>query len=97
MPLTPTDIETLPETIYGFSPSGPNDFNNALIPVSAQISGRRKMPQKVVCSECGTVLYEGDILKSPRDILKKHNGRCPECDKKLNFSSDKVNVTPAKG
>jgi len=42
-------------------------------------------------------LYEGDILKSPRDILKKHNGRCPECDKKLNFSSDKVNVTPAKG
>jgi len=54
------------------------------------------MPQKIVCSECGDVLYKGDTLKSPQDILKKYNGRCPKCDKKLNFSHDKVNVTPSE-
>lgn len=48
------------------------------------------MPQKVTCSECNYLLYEGEILKSPQDIIKKFDGRCPKCNKKLGFSSSGV-------
>ncbi|MFQ6053314.1 MAG: hypothetical protein ACE5OO_03665 [Candidatus Bathyarchaeia archaeon] len=51
------------------------------------------MPQKISCSGCGYTLYEGDILKSPQDIIKKYEGRCPNCDKKLSFSPKGVKVT----
>jgi len=54
------------------------------------------MPQKITCSECGCNLYEGDILKSPQDILKKYEGRCPKCHRKLSFSSGGVEITPNK-
>lgn len=52
------------------------------------------MPQRVICSECDHVLYEGDILKSPQDILKKFDGRCPKCGRKLNFKTDSVSIYP---
>lgn len=52
------------------------------------------MPQKIVCSGCGHILYEGEILKSPQDIVKKYAGRCPRCNKSLSFSSTGVKVTP---
>ncbi len=52
------------------------------------------MPQKIVCSGCGFCLYEGDLLKSPQDIIKKYNGRCPNCNKKLDFSPESVTVSP---
>lgn len=52
------------------------------------------MPQKIVCSGCGYLLYEGDILKSPQDIIKKYGGRCPSCNKELRFSSSAIEVTP---
>jgi len=52
------------------------------------------MPQKVVCSGCRYLLYEGEILKSPQDIIKKYGGRCPHCDKELRFSSSTVEITP---
>jgi NAD-dependent SIR2 family protein deacetylase len=52
------------------------------------------MPQKITCSECGYNLYEGEILKSPQDILKKYEGRCPKCHRKLSFSSGGVEITP---
>jgi hypothetical protein len=48
----------------------------------------------VTCSECNCLLYEGDILKSPQDIIKKHDGRCPKCDKKLGFTSGSVSIYP---
>lgn len=51
------------------------------------------MPQKIICSECSYRLYEGDILRSPQDIIKKYGGRCPRCNKKLSFSPSGVTVT----
>lgn len=53
------------------------------------------MPQRVTCSECNNVLYEGDILKSPQDIIKKLDGRCPKCNRKLDFSTGGVIIYPS--
>jgi DNA-directed RNA polymerase subunit RPC12/RpoP len=55
-----------------------------------------RIPQTVKCSDCGYLLYEGDILKSPQDIMKKYGGRCPHCNKRLTFSSQNVAVTPCE-
>jgi len=52
------------------------------------------MPQRVICSECAHVLYEGDILRSPRDIAKKYEGRCPSCGKILKASNKSVSIYP---
>jgi len=54
------------------------------------------LPQKVVCSECNCMLYEGDILKSPQDIVKKFDGKCPNCGKRLGFSTDGVVICPCE-
>jgi hypothetical protein len=54
------------------------------------------MPQRILCKKCKEVLYEGDLLKSPQDIIKKFEGKCPQCGKKLNFESDEVSVKPFK-
>jgi len=56
------------------------------------------MPQKVICSECAHVLYESNIeiniLRSPKDIAKKYEGRCPSCRKILKFSFESVSIYP---
>jgi DNA-directed RNA polymerase subunit RPC12/RpoP len=52
------------------------------------------MPQKVTCAECNHLLYEGDILKSPQDIIKKLDGRCPKCNRKLVFATGGVSISP---
>jgi RNase P subunit RPR2 len=54
------------------------------------------VPQRVVCRECGEVLYEGDLLKSPQDIIKKFEGKCPKCGKDLGFDYESVDVKPCK-
>jgi hypothetical protein len=41
------------------------------------------MPQRTWCSRCDYLLYEGDFLRSPGDIVKKFDGNCPLCNKKL--------------
>jgi hypothetical protein len=48
------------------------------------------MPQRIICSKCGDVLYEGDLLKSVQDVIKKFEGRCPNCGKELDFEVDKI-------
>jgi len=55
------------------------------------------MPQEIICSGCGYKLYEGDILKSPQDIIKKYDGKCPHCNKNLDFSSTSVEIKPSDG
>lgn len=52
------------------------------------------MPQKILCRKCNEVLYEGDLLKSPQDIIKKFEGKCPACGNDLSFNTDEVSVTP---
>lgn len=54
------------------------------------------MPQKIMCSECNYTLYEGDILKSPQDVVKKFDGKCPNCGKRLGFSTDGVIISPCE-
>jgi phage FluMu protein Com len=52
------------------------------------------MPQKINCSNCGKMLYEGEILKSPQDVIKKFDGTCPNCKIKLKFNAENVKVIP---
>ena len=35
------------------------------------------VPQRVVCRECGYILYEVVDLKTPDEILSQYNGKCP--------------------
>jgi len=52
------------------------------------------MPQRVMCSECAHVLYEGDILRAPKDIAKKYEGRCPSCGKILKTIIKSLSIYP---
>jgi len=54
------------------------------------------VPQKVICKNCGKILYEGDLLKSPQDVIKKFEGNCPKCGKELGFEGKAVQVRPCK-
>ena len=58
--------------------------------------GNRSMPQKVVCQECNYTLYEGDELKPPDEIIQKHDGKCPNCGRKLSLIPQNVEVTSFK-
>ncbi len=48
------------------------------------------MPQKVLCSNCGHVLYEDEELVQPVEILKKFEFKCPHCLRPLEAKSVKV-------
>jgi len=50
------------------------------------------MPQRVICEQCKTILYEGDELKPPEEIIQSHNGRCPKCGRKLSLIPTTVEV-----
>jgi hypothetical protein len=52
------------------------------------------LPQKIVCSECGSILYNGVELETPSEIIQRHNGVCPQCKKKLEFESEKIKIIP---
>ena len=59
--------------------------------------GESTVPQKVICRKCGEVLYEGELLKSPQDVIKKYEGKCPQCGKELGFEGESVHVKPCNG
>jgi len=48
------------------------------------------MPQKVICSKCGYILYEGMELKTPDEILQQYEERCPKCGRKLSLRPVKI-------
>ena len=52
------------------------------------------MPQKILCAECGSVLYHGLELETPNEIIQRHNGICPQCKRKLEFETEKVKIVP---
>ncbi|MEM1990908.1 MAG: hypothetical protein QW782_09810 [Candidatus Bathyarchaeia archaeon] len=54
------------------------------------------MPQRVLCDNCGEVLYQGVDIKSPEEIYQIHNGRCPKCGRKLSLMPQRVRVLPAR-
>jgi len=53
------------------------------------------LPQRVNCDECGAILYEGEELKSPEDILQMHNGKCPQCGRDLSLTPKNIEVKAA--
>jgi NAD-dependent SIR2 family protein deacetylase len=55
------------------------------------------LPQQVNCHGCGEILYQGEELKSPEEILQMHEGKCPKCGEKLSLTPQNVEVKPAKG
>jgi transcription initiation factor IIE alpha subunit len=38
----------------------------------------------IVCSKCGSIVYQMRMLKSVKDSLRGINGRCPVCGAALN-------------
>lgn len=50
------------------------------------------MPQKIICSSCGEILYERNDLKPPKEIIKDFNGKCPKCNKELVFDPKNVEI-----
>jgi len=50
------------------------------------------LPQKVTCHKCGHVLYEGEELKSPEEILQTNEGACPKCGAKLSLAPLNIDV-----
>ena len=54
------------------------------------------VPQRVICHQCGFILYEGADLKPPDEILHEHNGKCPKCGKKISLVPIDVDVTGKK-
>lgn len=50
------------------------------------------MPQKVICSKCGKVIYYSEDLKPPDEIIEMNNGKCPYCGKELSFIPIKIDI-----
>lgn len=50
------------------------------------------MPQRIICGGCGKVLYEGNDLKLPEELIQQFKGVCPGCGKKLSFDPAKVDI-----
>lgn len=54
----------------------------------------RLLPQKIKCGKCDEILYNGTDIEPPSEIMRKFDGLCPKCGRKLNFEIDKVNIIP---
>jgi len=53
-----------------------------------------RMPQKILCTGCNTILYDGFELESPLEIIQRNNGVCPKCGRKLGFDPDAIRIIP---
>jgi DNA-directed RNA polymerase subunit RPC12/RpoP len=51
------------------------------------------VPQKIVCVECGEVLYDSKELKPPMEIIQQLEATCPQCGKHLVFQPENVEIT----
>jgi len=54
------------------------------------------LPEIIKCAKCGYVLYKGNDLIPPRDIVKKFNGRCPKCSSALSQNPLSIEVRELK-
>ena len=57
--------------------------------------GRETVPQRVICEECGALLYYGAELKPPDEIIQTYDGKCPKCGRRLSFVPKNAEVKPA--
>ena len=71
--------------------------NKYVADVTFVISGSENVvPQRVICSGCNHILYEGPDLKPPDEVLQQHDGKCPKCGKKLSLLPIDVEVKPVR-
>ncbi len=54
------------------------------------------MPQRIFCEDCNELLYNNSELTSPEEIIRKYDGKCPKCGKKLVFNTKKIEIKGPK-
>jgi len=50
------------------------------------------MPQRIICSGCSYVLYEGSDFGPPAEFVRKCGGVCPKCGRILSFLPLSIDV-----
>ena len=66
------------------------------------------MPVLARCKGCKHILYDGEFrshttkvaysFSVPRDIIRSHDGKCPNCERKLEMPTHKdIRMSPAPG
>ena len=40
-----------------------------------------RLPQQIICNECGAKLYGGTEIVSLSEIVQRFDGKCPKCGK----------------
>ena len=53
------------------------------------------MPHEILCTNCDEVLYWGFLVKSPKEIIKNLDGKCPKCTFKLSEDFS-LEISPLK-
>lgn len=72
----------------------------ALIPESTSLPFvsrgvlQNSLPQRIMCSKCGDLLYAGLELETPSEVIQRNGGYCPKCGKKLGFDTETLKIIP---
>ncbi len=51
------------------------------------------MPQKIICDKCEYVLYYGEDLVVPEDLIRQNSNQCPNCGKKLELDPGRIIIS----
>jgi len=54
------------------------------------------LPEIIKCAKCGYVLYKGNDLIPPRDVVRKFDGKCPRCSSTLSQNPVSIEVRELK-
>jgi ribosomal protein S27AE len=54
------------------------------------------LPEIIKCAKCGYVLYKGNDLIPPRDVIRKFDGKCPRCSSTLSQNPVSIEVRELK-
>jgi len=52
------------------------------------------MPQRVICSDCSYLLYEGLDFCPPVEIIQQYACICPKCGKNLSSLPLSIDIKP---
>jgi DNA-directed RNA polymerase subunit RPC12/RpoP len=47
-----------------------------------------------LCRKCGELLYTGQELETPSEIIQRNGGYCPRCGSKLGFDIENLKIIP---
>jgi len=51
-----------------------------------------ELPQHVFCERCNAILYDGAELELPSEIIRRYNGICPKCRKRLSYQPERIKI-----